>query len=287
MDATPMQPLGSSESGIVKRHFSGRSTRVSMTTGSDSDGGFVTLALLLALATVAALLTATMSETRMSGSTLVALEKQTLVEVENRAAIRRTFAAMEYPLGEKETGTITVPGTTLIQINGIEIVVALENEAGKINPFSAHPTLLEAYISSVTGRPLALSTISNAYSLYAQGETIAALTAIKATLLGYLTVDEIDEDLTLGHTSEGVDPVFANHRVLNAVPGMTGHIEEILANRRESPSSVRALSPYFTSDQAGFRAVTSRSQEGFGSLSVTFDATSSGKIRTSSGFLYP
>lgn len=223
--------------------------------------GFVQVLVLVALATLAGIMTVALATSSQATRNARVLDHRTDAAFAAGSAIRLVLAAFADPLSDLETRLLASDAPVAVQVLGTEVALALEGEAGKINPVTADPDILEGYFADLSLSATDQSALDAVLkAARTSGDADAAIAALHTQLLPFVPAADLARDFTPLSASAGVDPAYASERVLNALPDLSRNgVATVLENRRADPSSVATLSRFFVAGPPVFTIVATRS----------------------------
>jgi hypothetical protein len=250
--------------------------------------GFVQIGALAGLAIVAALVTAVLSESVRLSRQTEALDRVTRGAIAADSGIRRLLVAIDSPADALE-GWVGVAGVPYpFEFSGLQLTLAIEGEAGKINPLSIAAPILAGYIENLAipgpDKAILISLLEDARS---NEDTGAAMDALHAYLIPALSSEDIARDFTTRSRLAGIDPQLASERVLRAVPDVSdAEAAEIVRGRARQPGAISAPSAYFATGRPLFTLVAAvrwTESESF-TRRVPIELTTAGRAIVLDGF---
>ena len=218
--------------------------------------GFVQVLALVGLSLVGGLLTVTLTQSHRTKVSLAVLERQMVADTIAATAIRRLIAAIGDPGDDLDlrVGVYGVPFR--VPLAGVPVSLAIVGEAGRIDVLAADPVLLASYVEKTgLARSEQVALISSMVDARAAQDAQAAFDALYRHLIPIGRGEHVVEDFTMRSGLSGVDPLFANERVLKAVPDLTAASVAGILRERERGSVVQARSEYFSRGRALFTVV--------------------------------
>jgi hypothetical protein len=209
---------------------------------SAPDSGFTLVIVLVALVSLAGLLTSLMLLSRNATLTARVIERQVIARVAEASSFTRLRAALADQSDIFET-TLSAPGAEITgELSGHRVALSLEREGGKIDPRVTAPAILARYLSTAdpalpTGTPERLRAATTNKDLRL---------ALLSTLLPHLSFERIARDFTLWGETPGIDPAGASLAVLSALPDLTpAAAEQLFKSHGEAANIGFANSAYF------------------------------------------
>lgn len=219
-----------------------------------SQQGVVLLAVLwvISLASLIAggLFAATRTELYLTRHEIASLQARSIAE----GAVYRAILALHEPRKSVSPGLPELP--PIIRLAGHEVVVTIENEAGKIDLNTAAAELIQGLLehggldphvaSAITEHWVAIRARSSAEPT-TEDQALSRFASLLSEHIGVL--QRIAASLTVDNGSDGINPRVASAATLLSVPGMgDAHVRLYLSrrehNRLESPM-VRSVQSYF------------------------------------------
>lgn len=258
--------------------------------GSDrTSDGFVQVLVLISLATISAILQVILSNSVQLSSSLKALDRSVLGQTAASSAARRVIAAIEDPSDDLETKILAAGTPYPVEIAGTKVEVSIEGEGGKIDPATADQSIIAGYLA-----PLTLSgdqrsgLMAQLAEARANKSPAAAIGALYRFLVSIVSSDQLRRDFTDLDTTTGIDPMFADDRVLAAIPDIgAGKMAAIKSLRRDNPAGLNGMSAYFTSGQPIFTIVATvhwSATEQY-SMGVPIEISTAGQVIALDGFM--
>lgn len=209
---------------------------------SKPDAGFTLVIVLVALVSLASMLTSLMLLSRDATLTARVFERQAVARVVDAATFARLATALVDPSDTFETALSAPGGAIDGTLSGQAVVVSLEREGGKIDPRGTAPQIVERYLATATpsGVPATLQTLRSA-------RTDKDLrVSLLATLLPHLPFEQVAQDFTLWGETPGIDPAGASLAVLTALPDLTpAAARQIFESHGGAANTGLARSAYF------------------------------------------
>lgn len=209
---------------------------------SRPDAGFTLVIVLVALVSLAGLLTSLMLLSRDATLTARVIERQVVARVTEASVLARLKSALADPSDIFET-TLSAPDAAIsTEFSGHKVTLSLEREGGKIDPRVTAPAILARYFGNADPAlppdlPERLRTAATAKDLRI---------ALLSTLLPHLSFEEIARDFTLWGETPGIDPSGASLAVLGALPDLSdAAARQIFESHGEAANTGSANSAYF------------------------------------------
>jgi hypothetical protein len=209
---------------------------------SKPDSGFTLVIVLVALVSLAGLLTSLMLLSRDATLTARVIERQVVARVTEASVFARLKAALADQADSFET-TLSVPGAAIAtEFSGHKVTLSLEREGGKIDPRVTDPAIFARYLSNaVLASPPDIPA-----RLRAASASKDVRIALLSTLLPHLSFEEIARDFTLWGEAPGIDPAGASLAVLSALPDLTlAGAQQIYQSHGADAGGAFANSAYF------------------------------------------
>ena len=254
----------------------------------DSTGGFAQISALLALAGIAGVLAVTLSQSVEISRQTVVLDRIIRGSVIADSGVRRLLAAIDDPDDrlEDEVGILGFPRT--IEVSGVQVGLAIEGEAGKLNPLTIPWEVLERYVDragiTAADRTDLLERLQDARRTV---DMDAALRSLHVFLIPLLSLDELERDFSVRTNLAGVDPHLASERILAALPDLGEAAATELVRSRHDPSAIgRFDSRYFATGHPLFTLVTTVHWNDVDRFTrrVPIEITTAGKVLVLDGF---
>jgi hypothetical protein len=214
-----------------------------------SADGFVQIGALAGLAVVAGIVTLALSFSLGFQRNTATFERSAFGAMAADSGIRRLIASIEHP-ADTLAASVGVTGTAYpFELSGLPMTLAIEGEAGKLDPLTVERPLLESYVRN-TLLPAADVTLLFSQLDIARGthDGTRAMELLEKYLAPALSPEDLARDFTSRAGLAGIDPMYASERVLRALPDLDpAAVDEILRRRTTEPSVVQAFySRYFS-----------------------------------------
>jgi hypothetical protein len=180
----------------------------------------VQLLVLMSLAAIGAIVTASITVARINHQAAAGLERTIEVEALATSALRRIFHAIENPTDDLELELLTneVP----LQVGGVVVGMKIESEASKVNLMLADVAMLQQYLTSAGLTNDEASAVAVAVEQARRnGERRRVFDTVLLALAGLLSQAELLEDVGVFGTTSGLDPAYATPRALASVPDLS------------------------------------------------------------------
>jgi hypothetical protein len=209
--------------------------------------GFAQIGALAGLVVVAGVLTVVVGQGMDIARRATAFDRVVLGSVAGDSGVRRLLAAINDPTDQLEVSVGVAGDPYPLELAGLRLSLAIEGEAGKINPMTILPLVLEQYVAEVdifsaADRAALLTLLNKAREA---GDAAAAIDALHAYLLAALTTEEIARDFSVLSKLAGVDPQLASERVLRALPDVSDTLAAEIVRDRADGRGITARSAYF------------------------------------------
>ena len=246
-----------------------------------TDQGFVQILLLVALATIAAVLTAVLIGARQNVLYAKALDRMIRTEALAASGFQRLGAAILDHADDLEQAALEGTDPPLVTLADARLALTLEGEGGKIDLLRADMALLTEYLVNAALPAAAQARlIADIAAARDSKDGAAARDAVRLALLDSLSNAQIDADFTILGTTAGIDPRYASERVLAAVPDLDpGDLAALLA-MPEAERTQQGLSRYFESGGRRFSLVVKIDQPPFAPATrrLPIELSTSGRV---------
>lgn len=227
--------------------------------------GFAQVTLLLALAAIAAVLTASLATSRGASRQAASLEQLARGEARAESGFQRLLAAFADPADELEA--VAFAGDAQVSVGGVPVTLRIEAEGSKIDVLEADRSMVARYLEQnfVVGGEIA-SVLAALEADRSRADATAASLLLELALVGGLDLGQMRRDLTR-FGGKGIDPQYASERVLRAVPDLTlAEADRIAALGPSERASFLGRSSYFASGGRHFTLVAEIDGDGGGSM---------------------
>ena len=254
-----------------------------------TDGGFVQIGALAGLAVVAASLALSLGGNMQLARDAAAFERRASAALIADSGVRRVLASIEDPADPLAMEVGVAGDLHTLELLGSPVELAIEGEAGKIDPLTAARPILESYFSNA-GVPAAriAALMAGLDQARPAADAEAAFELLETYLLPDLTAENLARDFTDRSKLAGIDPLYASRRVLEALPDLgTTEIDEIIRVRSLEPGSLdTTASRYFAGGGAEFTIVAAVPLTGREALvrRVPIELTTAGRAVVLDGF---
>ena len=260
-----------------------------MKTKKNHDTGFAQVFVIVSLVLVSSILTSVLSTSHTSNQHTALVDRTVRANIAAGSAFRRVATAIEDPTDNTETDLVTSDVPLVVDVDDLRVAVTLEGEAGKINPARAASEILDRYLAALPLTEQDRSLLASDLSASRQTDDgTAGIAALKRVLIPHVGPLQIDQDFSALNSAAGIDPQYANSRVLSALPDLdAAEVAQILSMRRTDPSSIAGMSSYFGTSARVFSVVAEIAWEADRSFirRIPFEITPAGKVRPLAGFL--
>lgn len=204
------------------------------------------------------------------------------------SGIRRLLSAIDNPADNLEHLVGVRGNPYAFDFDGVPMTLAIEGEAGKINPLTADRAILEDYVGDLlmsAGDKASLLALVDAARTTNDGP--AAMEALYGFVSPAIGSEFVERDFTLSSTLMGVDPLLASGRVLRALPDLGDAIvTSILRLRETNPEALSIASAYAANGRPLFTLVASVHWNDSESTTkrVPIEITTAGRASVLSGF---
>lgn len=184
---------------------------------TQSESGFTLIIVLVALVSLAGLLSGLLLLSRETSEAARIIERQAVARVAEFAAYGRLDAALRDPADRFEEALSADNGQITIRFSGHSVSLSLEREGGKIDPRITAPAILARFLARAAPPPP--PQLSETLRMSSNPSDLRV--ALLSSLLPWLDVDQIAQDFTLWGQNPGIDPTGASLPVLMALPDLT------------------------------------------------------------------
>lgn len=253
---------------------------------SNSDGGFVQVAVLLGLAVVAGLLTATMTLSTTTSRSASAYERLVVSELAGLSAAQRLVAALA-DLGD-DFEQRALDGVETLDLGPLRVAVQLEAESSKINLLHGREELVERLLQQIAP-PAELSQWRTALQAAQDSSDAEAAIDLVEAAWGQSGGDNIRGDVTTLGIASGIDPTYASETALRSIPDVSAvELARYAALAPEARRTERLNSAYVASPGRLYALHASSGGAGQPDFSVRiyFEVTTAGKPIILSGVTY-
>lgn len=219
--------------------------------------GFVQLMALVALATISAMITASIVGATTGSRTSAALERLIRSDAVATSGFVRLEAAIIDPSDNLETGALAPTSDTRVTVGDIEVDLHIEAEDGKIDVLRADRDLVARYLANAGLTPDEQASVLRAIDeARAEEDGEAGMDTLRRALLEQDDEASFHRDFTQ-FGSSGIDPAYASDQVLASLPDLSpAEIAQLIGTPTEARGEGSIHSRYFKSGGRRFTLVS-------------------------------
>ncbi|MBI4924141.1 MAG: hypothetical protein HY834_20590 [Devosia nanyangense] len=219
--------------------------------------GFVQLMALVALATISAVITASIVGATTGGRTSAALERLIRSDAVATSGFVRLEAAIIDASDSLETGALAPTSDARVGVGDVQVGLRIEAEDGKIDVLRADRDLLARYLANARLPPdVEVRMLGAIDEARAREDGGAGLEAVRRALLEQGDEASFYRDFTQ-FGSSGIDPVYASDRVLASFPDLSpAEVAQLIRTSPEARATGSIRSRYFKSGGRRFALVS-------------------------------
>lgn len=194
--------------------------------GDDREAGFALIIVLVALATLAAMITALLMFSREGAVDAAGIERLVVARVTEASVFGRLSRDLGDPSDPLAT-SLAQPGGVAMTLGALPVQLSLEREGSKLDLRRSDPRLIARYVAQLAGTPPTERALAELSRIDNPAELRLALLGL---LLPRMPYEQVARDFTLNGQSAGIDPTSASLAVFRALPDLSpAAAEEIVA----------------------------------------------------------
>lgn len=244
---------------------------------SRPDSGFTLVIVLVALVSLAGLMTSLMLLSRDATLTARVIERQVVARVTEVSVFARLKSALTDTSDIFET-TLSTPGAEITgELSGHKVTLSLEREGGKIDPRVTAPAIVARYLADAD--PASPPDLLDRLRAATTSKDLRIV--LLSTLLPHLAFEQIARDFTLWGEATGIDPAGASLAVLIALPDLSAAAaRQIYQSHGADAGGAFANSAYFgpPSRRFSLRIAISWNASETWVRRIPFEITASGQL---------